>query len=79
MKYKKTFYGICLLTFTLTLAILGLLILCIAKVISFTSLQIVILVGAFLAMSIASFACACILQMFYDDWRRIKRNGKWKH
>ena len=80
MKYKKTFYCICTATILATLAMLAALILCIVKVITFTSGQIFVLVFVFAGMAVASFACTSILMILYDDWkwRNVDKHGKWK-
>jgi len=78
MKYQKTFYLICGAVFASTLAVFTVIMLGIFKIVKLATWQFILLGIGFLIISFLSFACACIIQTIYDDWKRrhIRINAK---
>ena len=79
MKYQKAFLFVCAVVILTTLTLLTLVALDIFKVIHLSSWMLLIVCMSAFIMLILSFACCCILQSLYDDWRtrRINNNAKW--
>jgi len=81
MKHQKGFYCVCAITFSVTLAVLTLIVMAIANVLEFTSGQLLVIVTVFCMMALASFSCASIIMIIHDDerWRHVNKNDKWRH
>lgn len=80
VKHEGIFYIVCAVVFISTVGLFLLILLAALNCIDMTTGQLIFSIICFIIAAFMSFACACILRSYYDDYksRRINQNARWK-